>query len=166
MDRPLHSLLTGAGPVASFLRFAGIGCSIGLISSVAVTLLGLAIPFALANALITVGATLLGTQLHARFTFAATEPAGGWQHLQSAVTAAAAYALTGAAMLLVSTLCQDPSIWTEQAVYLAASALAGVLRFAVLRILVFGTGPRRIAVPQLPTRLAGSGFGPTGAVAA
>ncbi|WP_194817330.1 GtrA family protein [Nocardia sp. XZ_19_385] len=169
MDRPLRSLLTGSGPVASFLRYTAVGGSNGLLSSVAVTLLGLAIPFALANALITIASTVLGTHLHARFTFTAREPAGWRQHLQSAATAAGAYALTSAAMLLLPLVCANPNIWTQQVVYLTASALAGVLRFLVLRALVFGAtaaAPRRIALPKPPVRLNPSGFLYTGAFAA
>ncbi|MEV6273956.1 GtrA family protein [Nocardia sp. NPDC051832] len=158
MDRPLRSLLTGSGPVASFLRYAAVGGSNGLLSSVAVTLLGLALPFALANALITIASTLLGTHLHARFTFTTREPADWRQHLQSAATAAAAYAVTSAAMLLLPLLCAHPNIWTQQAVYLSASALAGVLRFAVLRVFVFGDTPRRIDLPKAPMLLMPSGF--------
>ncbi|GAB2669424.1 GtrA family protein [Nocardia goodfellowii] len=137
MDRPLRSLLTGSGPIAAFLRYVVVGGSNGLLSSVGVTLLGLAIPFAVANALITIASTILGTHLHARFTFTARGAAGPRQHLQAAATAAAAYALTSAAMLALPLVCADPSIWIEQIAYLTASAVAGVLRFVVLRVLVF-----------------------------
>ncbi|MEU8896816.1 GtrA family protein [Nocardia sp. NPDC048505] len=150
MDRLLRRSLTSAGPFASFLRFAGIGGGLGLISSAAVAALALVVPFALANAVITVGSTLLGTRLHARFTFGAAGPTDWRRHLQAAGTAAAAYALTSAAMLLLPMLCQHPGIWVEQVVYLGASGLAGVLRFAALHVLVFGTGARRITLPTLP----------------
>ncbi|MEV0252291.1 GtrA family protein [Nocardia sp. NPDC050712] len=157
MDRSLRNLLTGSGPVASFCRYALVGGSNGLVSSVAVTLLALVLPFALANAVITIASTLVGTHLHARFTFTATTP--DWRrHLQSAGTAAAAYALTSAAMLLLPRVCADPTIWTEQLVYLTASALAGVLRFAALRVLVFDTTPPRITMPKAPVHLTPSGF--------
>ncbi|MFG2487980.1 GtrA family protein, partial [Streptomyces virginiae] len=94
----------------------------------------------LANALVTVVSTLLSTELHARFTFGGGGGATWRQHARSAGAATAAYAVTCVAMLVLRRLVADPGVLLGQAVYLSASALAGVARFAVLRLVVFGRG--------------------------
>ena len=106
-------------------------------SSFAVAALASWIPWVLANAVITVVSTLLATELHARFTFGAGGRATWRQHAQSAGSAAAAYAVTSVAMLVLQQLVAAPGAVLEQVVYLSASALAGVARFAVLRLVVF-----------------------------
>ncbi|MFF1906499.1 hypothetical protein [Kitasatospora sp. NPDC058218] len=125
------------GAFAAFARFVLCGGGVGLASSFAVTALASRIPWVLANALITVLSTLLATELHARFTFGAGGRATWRQHAQSAGSAAAAYAVTCAAMFALQQLVAAPGAVLEQVVYLSASALAGVARFAVLRLVVF-----------------------------
>ncbi|MEV0094997.1 GtrA family protein [Streptomyces sp. NPDC050738] len=125
----------GAG--AAFARFVLCGGGVGIASSFAVTALASWIPWILANALITVISTLLATELHARFTFGAGGRATWRQHAQSAGSAAAAYAVTCLAMLLLQHLLAAPGAMLQQAVYLSASALTGVARFAMLRLVVF-----------------------------
>ena len=128
------------GALAAFARFVLCGGGVGLASSVAVAALAAWLPWALANAVITVVSTLLATELHARFTFGAGGRATWRQHTQSAGSAAAAYAATCAAMLALHQLVAAPGAVLEQIVYLSASALAGVARFAVLRLVVFARG--------------------------
>ncbi|MGV9879030.1 hypothetical protein [Streptomyces sp. NPDC003006] len=125
----------------AFARFVLCGGGVGLASSFAVAALASWLPWALANAVITAASTLLATELHARFTFGAGGRATWRQHAQSAGSAAAAYAVTCAAMFALQQLVAGPGAVLEQAVYLSASALAGVARFAVLRLMVF-TGTR------------------------
>ncbi|MFF8394894.1 hypothetical protein [Streptomyces sp. NPDC016172] len=123
----------------------------GLASSFAVTALGSWIPWVLANALITAFSTLLATELHARFTFGAAGRVTWRQHAQSAGSAAAAYAVTCLAMMVLQQLVAAPSAVLEQVVYLSASALAGVARFAVLRLLVFARNHSQVAAaPRAP----------------
>ncbi|MER6157835.1 GtrA family protein [Streptomyces sp. NPDC001868] len=131
------------GPLASFARFALCGGGIGVLSSGAVTLLAGSMPWALANAIITVASTLLCTELHARFTFAASHRPGWREHWQSAGSAAAAYAATTAAIFALHLLHPAPSTLTEQITYLGASGLVGTGRFLVLRLVVFTTGRDR-----------------------
>ena len=133
------------GAVAAFARFVVCGGGVGLASSFAVVALASWIPWVLANALITVVSTLLATELHARFTFGAGGRATWRQHAQSAGSAAAAYAVTCAAMLVLQQLVAAPGAMLEQVVYLSASALAGVARFAVLRLVVFARGRSQAA---------------------
>src|SRR5690242_19050761 len=57
------------GPLASFARFVLCGGGIGVLSSFAVPLVAGLMPWAVANAVITVASTILCTELHARFTF-------------------------------------------------------------------------------------------------
>ncbi|WP_105970659.1 GtrA domain-containing protein [Streptomyces geranii] len=123
--------------VTAFARFVFCGGGVGLVSSFAVVGLGSWIPWVLANALVTVASTLLATELHARFTFGAGGRATRRQHVQSAGSAAAAYAVTCGAMLVLQQLVAAPGAVLEQVVYLSASALAGIARFAVLRLVVF-----------------------------
>ncbi|GAA2664672.1 hypothetical protein GCM10010400_25610 [Streptomyces aculeolatus] len=136
--------------VAAFARFVVCGGGVGLASSGALVLLDGAMPMMVANALITVVSTLLATELHGRVSFRSDR--GGWRvHLQSALTVAVCYAFTTAALLALHALQPNPSVATEQAVYLSASALAGIARFAVLRALVFTTphpGPHTRALPK------------------
>lgn len=122
---------------AAFARFVLCGGGVGIASSFAVVALASWIPWVLTNALITVVSTLLATELHARFTFGAGGRATWRQHAQSAGSAAAAYAVTCVAILVLQQLVVEPSTLLEQVVYLSASALAGVARFAVLRLVVF-----------------------------
>ena len=131
------------GPLASFARFVALGGGVGLLSSGAVALLAERLPWALANALITVVSTLLCTELHARFTFGAGRHAGWRQHWQSAGSAAAAYVVTCAAMFVLHLIQSSPGMLTEQIVYLGASGLAGLARFLLLRLYVFAGGRGR-----------------------
>lgn len=125
------------GAFTAFARFVLCGGGVGIASSFAVTALASRIPWVLANALITVVSTLLATELHARFTFGAGGRATWRQHVQSAGSAAAAYAVTCVAMLVLQQLVATPGAALEQVVYLSASALTGAARFAVLRLAVF-----------------------------
>ncbi|MFD4525408.1 GtrA family protein [Streptomyces sp. NPDC058470] len=139
---PLAAPVTPAtpGPLASFARFVLCGGGVGLLSSAAVALLAGALPWVVANALVTVASTLLCTELHARFTFGSGRRAGWRRHWQSAGSAVGAYAVTSAAMLVLHLMQSSPGMLTEQIVYLSASGLAGVGRFLVLRLFVFAAG--------------------------
>ena len=141
------SSLSAPGPLASFVRFVVCGGGIGVLSSFAVPLAAMTMPWAVANAVITIVSTLVCTELHALFTFGTGRRPGWRRHFQSSGSAVAAYVVTCAAMLLLHTLRSAPSVFTEQAVYLTASGLAGIGRFLVLRLFVFaGTRkPRRPA---------------------
>ncbi|WP_369216725.1 GtrA family protein [Streptomyces flavofungini] len=139
----------GPGAIAAFARFVLFGGGVGLASSFAVAALASSVPWALANALVTVVSTLLATELHARFTFGAGGRATWRQHVQSAGSAAAAYAVTCVAMVVLHQLVAAPGAVAEQAVYLSASALAGIARFAVLRLLVFARSLSK-PVPAAP----------------
>lgn len=136
------------GPLAAFARFVLLGGGVGLLSSGAVALLAEQMTWALANALITIASTLLCTELHARFTFGSGRRAGWRQHWQSAGSAAAAYAVTCAAMFVLHLVQSSPGMPTEQIVYLGASGLAGLARFLLLRLYVFATDRRRTRVPE------------------
>ncbi|MFC8436405.1 GtrA family protein [Streptomyces sp. NPDC057253] len=129
--------------VGVFARFVLCGGGLGIASSAAVPLLAMQMPWVLANALITVAATILATELHARFTFGSGQRCGIRRHVQSATTAVAAYMATTAAMLVLH---PTPGTLHEQVVYLTASALAGLGRFALLRLFVFVTASGVVAV--------------------
>jgi putative flippase GtrA len=140
------------GAFTAFARYTLCGGGVGLVSSFAVAALASRIPWALANALISAVSTLLATELHARFTFGARGHATWRQHVQSAGSAAAAYAVTCAAMLVLHQVVAAPGALLEQAVYLSASALAGVARFAVLRLVVFARNRSRATATAPTTR--------------
>lgn len=140
------------GAFTSFTRFVIFGGGVGMAASFAVAALASWIPWALANALITAVSTLLATELHARFTFGVGGRATRSQHVQSAGSAAAAYALTCAAMFVLQQLVAAPGALLEQVVYLSASAFAGVARFVVLRLVVFARSrPRSVAAVRNST---------------
>ncbi|MFG2626271.1 hypothetical protein [Streptomyces sp. NPDC048473] len=129
--RTLHPL------VAAFVRFVVCGGGVGLASSGALVLLSDRIPMAVANALVTIVSTVIATELHGRVSFR-SERKGWGVHLQSGVTVAVSYAFTTGALLCLYAVRPEPSALVEQTVYLSASALAGVGRFALLRVVVFG----------------------------
>lgn len=153
MDNAPQTLAAPAspGPLASFARFVLCGGGVGLLSSGAVALLADSMPWAVANAIITIASTLLCTELHARFTFATAHRPGWREHWQSAGSAAAAYVATTAAMSTLHLFQPSPGALTEQLVYLSASGLAGTGRFLVLRLCVFaaGRGEGRTPTPQV-----------------
>ncbi|MEU5001195.1 hypothetical protein [Streptomyces sp. NPDC021622] len=146
------------GAFTAFARFVLCGGGVGIASSFAVAGLSSWIPWVLANALITVASTLLATELHARFTFGAGGRATRRQHAQSAGSAVAAYAVTCVAMLGLQLLVAAPGAVLEQVVYLSASALAGVARFVVLRLVVFARNRSQAAatVRPVPAAVAGA----------
>ncbi|WP_330294029.1 GtrA family protein [Streptomyces sp. NBC_00576] len=123
--------------MASFIRFVIFGGGVGILSSFAVPLLAITMPWPVSNAIITVVSTLLCTELHARFTFAKGRSAGRREHWQSAGSATAAYLATSTAVYVLHLVQSSPGMLTEQTLYLSASGLAGVGRFTVLRLYVF-----------------------------
>ncbi|MEU1128134.1 hypothetical protein ABZ371_32250 [Streptomyces sp. NPDC005899] len=144
-DRPApeaHSLL------AAFVRFVVCGGGVGLAGSGALVLLSGPLPMVVANAVITVVSTVVATELHSRISFR-SERRGWGVHLQSGMTVAVSYAFTTGALLLLHSVRPAPTALAEQGVYLAASALAGVGRFALLRVVVFAR--------QAPGPAAGTG---------
>ncbi|WP_051828120.1 hypothetical protein [Streptomyces bicolor] len=143
--------LSKPGALSSFVRFVVCGGGVGLLSGAAVPLVATALPWALANALITVASTLLCTELHALFTFGTGRRAGLRRHLQSAGSATAAYLVTTAAMLILHAVQPSPTLLCEQAVYLTASGLAGIGRFLVLRLFVFAERKQETAPAQKQT---------------
>ncbi|MFD9392165.1 GtrA family protein [Streptomyces sp. NPDC060000] len=125
--------------LTSFARFVAFGGGTGVLSSLAVPLLAVLMPWTVSNALITLASTVLCTELHARHTFRTGRHAGWRRHWQSAGSAAAAYAATSVAVFALHAVQAAPSMLTEQLVYLSASGLAGIGRFMILRLFVFAT---------------------------
>ncbi|WP_254647796.1 GtrA family protein [Streptomyces sp. GbtcB6] len=132
------------GPTTAFARFVLYGGGVGVASSAAVSLCAALMPWTVANALMTAASTALCTELHARFTFGAGRRAGWRRHWQSAGSAAAAYAITCAAMAVLHMVRPSPGILSEQIVYLSATGLAGTGRFLVLRLFVFAERGRAV----------------------
>ncbi|MFE6178149.1 hypothetical protein [Streptomyces sp. NPDC056464] len=140
------------GPLSSFARFVVCGGGVGLLSSAAVPMMAAAMPWAVANALVTVVGTLLCTELHALFTFGTGRRPGWRRHLQSSGSAVAAYLATSAAMLVLYAVQPAPGMVWEQGVYLTASGLAGIGRFLVLRLFVFAERRQGKAGAAAPAR--------------
>lgn len=134
--RPHRPARTAHPLVAAFVRFVVCGGGVGVASSGALVMLSGRMPMVVANALITVVSTVIATELHSRISFR-SERRGWGIHLQSGMTVAVSYAFTTGALLLLHSVQSAPSALVEQSVYLSASALAGVGRFALLRIVVF-----------------------------
>ncbi|WP_329126025.1 GtrA family protein [Streptomyces sp. NBC_01465] len=147
MESAQQQSQTAPGAAVAFARFVLCGGGVGVASSFAVAALAACMPWALANALITVASTVLATELHARFTFGAGGRATWRQHVQSAGSAGAAYVVTCAAMFVLHQLVAAPGAMLDQVVYLSASAFAGVARFAVLRLVVFAGSRRKSPAP-------------------
>ncbi|MFY1675496.1 MULTISPECIES: GtrA family protein [unclassified Streptomyces] len=138
----------GPGPIASFVRFVISGGGVGVLSSFAVPLLAVTMPWVVSNAIVTILSTLLCTELHARFTFAKGRGAGWREHWQSAGSATAAFLATGIAVHVLHLVQPSAGLPTEHLVYLGASALAGAGRFLVLRLYVFAGRPARAVRPS------------------
>ncbi|MEU2286683.1 GtrA family protein [Streptomyces sp. NPDC013178] len=149
-QKPEMATPAGPGPVASFIRFVIFGGGVGVLSSFAVPLLVVIMPWAVSNAVVTVASTLLCTELHARYTFGKGRGAGWREHWQSAGSATAAYLVTSVAVFVLHLAQSSPGMLTEQIVYLGASGLAGLGRFALLRLYVFAT--RRAESARPPKR--------------
>ncbi|MEV0059873.1 hypothetical protein [Nocardia sp. NPDC050718] len=143
---------TATGPIAAFARFVACGGGLGLASSAAVAQLACVLPWAVANAVVTIVSTLLGTVLHALITFGGRTLPGWREHWQSAGSAAAAYAVTSAAMFGLFAVQAAPGVLTEQVVYLSASGLAGIGRFLVLRMVVFADERPTTRIGRAATR--------------
>ncbi|MCD0451051.1 hypothetical protein LO762_17870 [Actinocorallia sp. API 0066] len=145
-DRP-HLRPTGPatpGPVRSFVLFVLMGGGVTVLSAMLLSAYGMVsdVPARLlaVNALITAGGTVLATELHRRVTFR-SDRRGFRMHAESALTAFGAFLATSAAMLVLRAFNPDPSVLLDQGVYLAASAVAGGIRFVVLRLVVFSCRP-------------------------
>lgn len=140
-----------SGPVAAFVRFVICGGGVTLLAGGVLLLIGQRVPFALANAVVTVASTVLATELHGRFTFG--RGGAGWSdHAASGLTVALSYAVTTGAMLAFDGLHPSGGALLRQGVYLGASGLAGIARFLLLRHVVFATA----GLPRLPERLRGA----------
>ncbi|MFF4166495.1 hypothetical protein [Streptomyces sp. NPDC001741] len=150
MTAPAHRPVprTAHPLVAAFVRFVVCGGGVGLASSAALVLLAGHLPLVVANAVITVVSTVIATELHSRVSFRSERR--GWRvHLQSGLTVAVSYVFTTAALLVLHAVQSSPSALVEQTVYLSASAVAGVGRFALLRIVVFAPTAIPVSAPAL-----------------
>ncbi|MFD3619842.1 GtrA family protein [Streptomyces sp. NPDC058676] len=147
-QKPEMATSGAPGPIASFLRFVIFGGGVGVLSSFAVPLSAMAMPWAASNALITVASTLLCTELHARFTFGKGRSARWREHWQSAGSATAAYLATSIAVYILHMVQPSHGMLTEQIVYLSASGLAGTGRFVILRLYVFAGRRSRTTRPS------------------
>ncbi|WP_436770862.1 GtrA family protein [Yinghuangia sp. YIM S09857] len=143
----------GDGPVASFIRFVVFGGGTGLAASAVLLVLAQHMSLAAANALVTVASTVVANELHARLTFRSGRT--GWRmHAKSTGTVVVSYLFTTTAMVVLHAVAAHPNVMTEQAVYLTASGLAGIGRFAVLRVYVFAAGRRKAADSRPAEKLA------------
>ncbi|MDX6744754.1 GtrA family protein [Actinocorallia sp. A-T 12471] len=128
------------GPVRSFVLFVAMGGGVTVLSSVLLSLFGLIsdVPLQLVavNAVITILGTLLSTELHRLYTFRSGRR-GLRMHAESALTAFGAFAATSFAMVALRAVHPNPSVLLDQGVYLFASAVAGTVRYLVLRLVVF-----------------------------
>jgi len=146
------------GTASSFVRFVVFGGGTGLASSGALVLLGGHLPIAAANAVVTVAGTVLATELHSRFAFRHGR-AGLRTHAQAGGSALVAYLFTTAAVLGLHAVQAAPSIAVEQGTYLTASGLAGLARFAFLRLAVFAAPKPKAARRVVSLRTAAIGRG-------
>ncbi|MEU6850510.1 hypothetical protein ABZ901_11365 [Actinacidiphila alni] len=134
-------------PLTSFLRFVLCGGGVTLLASGVLLVVGDRVPLAAANAVVTVGSTLLATELHGRFTFG--RGGAGWSdHAASGLTVLISYLFTTGALLGFAAVHPHAGALAQQAVYLTASALAGLGRFLLLRLVVFRP-TRPAATPRL-----------------
>ncbi|MBY8881636.1 GtrA family protein [Actinacidiphila acidipaludis] len=145
-DRPAAG--AGLPALLSFARFGVCGGGVTLLASGALLLIGDRVPLALANAVLTVASTVLATELHGRFTFG--RGSASWRdHWASGLTVLMSYLFTTGALTAFDALRPDSGALLRQGVYLAASGLAGLARFLLLRHVVFAPGRTR-RVPTAP----------------
>jgi putative flippase GtrA len=136
MPAATAAIARSTGPVAAFVRFVVCGGGVTLLASAVLLLVGDRVPLAAANAVVTVASTVLATELHGRFTFG--RGGAGWRdHCASGFTVLLSYLFTTGALLGFAALHPEAGPLARQGVYLAASALAGLGRFLLLRLVVF-----------------------------
>lgn len=120
----------------SFIRFVVCGGGVTLLAGGVLLLIGDRVPLVAANAVVTLASTVLATELHGRFTFG--RGGAGWSdHCASGLTVLVSYLFTTGALLAFDAVHPGGGALLRQGVYLAASGLAGIGRFLLLRLVVF-----------------------------
>ena len=143
-----HPRLFRSGIARQALRFSAIGVLSTLAYVALYSVLRLAEPAALANALALVATTIGNTAANRRFTFGVRGRAGlVHDHLAGLAGLALALLITTAAIGLLGRLAGQPTRVEEVAVLVAANAVATVCRFGLLRALV--ARPGRSAQPSI-----------------
>ncbi|GAA4887110.1 bifunctional glycosyltransferase family 2/GtrA family protein [Saccharopolyspora cebuensis] len=138
--RAVHpdAVLAPDGLRRQIVSFAAIGLLSTAISTALYALLRLWLPPVVANLISLVVTALGNTEANRRFTFRRGGSGGtGRVHVQGLVVFGAYCAVTSGALLALGLAVPDASRWLEIAVLLASSAVATVLRFALLRSWVF-----------------------------
>lgn len=129
-----------AGRVLAFGRFVLVGGASTGLASALFLLFAVWLPVVLANTAAAVVSTVIANRAHAQWTFRSGRTGTGMQ-LGAGLTAALSYGITTVALLGLHVLAPRPGREVELAVFLGASACAGVLRYVLLLIGVFPDSP-------------------------
>jgi putative flippase GtrA len=137
----------------SLARFAVVGTSTTALYALLYLLAVEALPPHLANLVAMVISTVVSTEWHRRWTF--RSPRSGLRtHLRAGLVTTVTYAMTSAALVVLARVDPDAEEIVQVAALVAATTLAGLLRFAVLRLWVFASqqAPLRLGSSELETR--------------
>lgn len=124
----------------SFGRFVLVGSLSTVLSSLLFLLLGTWMAAAIANTIATVLTTVVSNQAHAKWTFS-SERRGAGMHLRAGLSVAVTYPITTVALLGLEWLHPHAGSGLELVVLLAASGVAGLLRYILLLVGVFPDSP-------------------------
>lgn len=124
----------------SFGRFVLVGSLSTVLSSLLFLLLGTWMAAAIANTIATVLTTVASNQAHARWTFN-SERRGAGMHLRAGLSVALTYPITTVALLGLEWMHPHAGSGLELIVLLAASGVAGLLRYVLLLVGVFPDSP-------------------------
>ncbi len=124
----------------SFGRFVLVGSLSTALSSLLFLLLGTWMAAAFANTIATVLTTVASNQAHARWTFS-SERRGAGMHLRAGLSVAVTYPVTTVALLGLEWVHPHAGSGLELVVLLAASGVAGLLRYVLLLVGVFPDSP-------------------------
>jgi putative flippase GtrA len=136
----------------ALVRFASVGTATTALYAVLYLLAVQVLPPHLANLAAMVISTIVSTEWHRGWTF--RSPNSGLRtHLRAGLVTTVTYAMTSAGLLILTTLHPGADKTAQVAVLVAATTMAGLIRFAVLRHWVFAPVP---ADQQVPVRLGSS----------
>lgn len=150
MDRPLVAPLSARARfrldhplLVQMVRFSLVGAAGTLVNAVLYLVLRQWWGALEANLVALVLSTAISTEINRRFTFGADHLTHRWRaHVQNGATIVFYACSSSAVLLLVGALVSGASPVLETAAVSAASAVGGLLRFAVLRYWVFGDDRR------------------------
>jgi putative flippase GtrA len=132
----------------ALVRFASVGTATTVLYAVLYLLAVEVLPPHLANLASMVVTTVVSTEWHRGWTF--RSPNSGLRtHLRAGLVTTVTYGMTSAGLLILTALRPEAEEVAQVAVLVVATTVAGLIRFAVLRLWVFAPVPADQQEPLL-----------------